>query len=89
MELLVESLQVTIIGMGVVFLVLFLLSIILQLFKSLLYKEEKVVKPSRPERPQVKVQEGKDSDETIAAISAVMAGLLEDNEYIINIKQAT
>ncbi|MTI59750.1 MAG: hypothetical protein FH762_07125 [Firmicutes bacterium] len=87
MELLITTLQVTVIGMGIVFLVLFLLSLILQLFESLLYKEEKVTKPSRPVRSKVRVQEGKGGeDETVAVITAVMASLLEDNEYIANIK---
>lgn len=87
MELLITTLQVTVIGMGIVFLVLFLLSLILQLFKSLLYKEEEVTKPSHPVRGKARVQEGKGrEDETVAVITAVMASLLEDNEYVANIK---
>lgn len=90
MEILSEGLKVTVIGMGVVFLALFLLSVILRFFELFFYKEETEVKTPLPEIKEgerLKGREGEDIEEVVLAISAVMASILDDNEYICNIRQ--
>jgi len=80
MDLLYEGLQITVIGMGVVFFVLFLLSVILRLFKSFFSQKEPEVKVSLP-------GDSKNTEEVVLTICAVMAGILDDKEYICNIRQ--
>jgi len=90
----VNGLKITIIGMGVVFIVLFVLSLILDLFKLIFYKEENI----KEERQKVKKNNGiKQNIRTsvsknghirdIVVISAVMATLLKDDERIVNIRR--
>lgn len=83
-----EGLQVTVIGMGVVVLVLFALVLLLKLFESFLYKgkDSGGNKPSKPKRV-VKVQENDELDEVVAVVSAVMADILDNNECVVNIRQ--
>lgn len=89
-----NGLKITIIGMGVVFIVLFVLSLILDLFKLIFYKEENI----KEERQKVKKNNGiKQNIRTsvsknghirdIVVISAVMATLLKDDERIVNIRR--
>ncbi len=92
MELIVEGLQVMVIGMGVVFVVLYFLSLILRLFKSLFYQKD--LKPTIPasvsqqiSKTQLIEEENLEND--LLVISIVMAQLLTGNKYHINIKQIT
>lgn len=89
MNILINGLQVTVIGMGVVFLVLFVLSLILELFKVLFYKEEKLkIKENITVDQQIKTSVSQKSQvQEVALISAVMATLLKDDEYIVNIRR--
>ncbi len=88
MDTLFEGFQVTVIGMGVVFLVLFLLTLILQLFEAFLYKgkDKEGIKPTRSTELN-KSQKEEGLDEVVVAVSAVMADILDKNECVININQ--
>lgn len=83
MENIIEGLQITIIGMGVVFLALFILSLILQLFKVFFYEEKKIGE----EEKIVKEEGEKELEQFIPVITAVMADVLKENEYVLNIRQ--
>ncbi len=89
MNILINGLQVTVIGIGVVFLVLFVLSLILELFKVLFYKEEKLkIKENINVDQQIKTSVSQKSQvQEVAAISAVMATLIKDDECIVNIRR--
>ncbi len=84
-----NGLKITVIGMGLVFIVLFVLSLILELFKFLFHKETdlKVRKKNRIYQ-DIKTTVFKNNKIVdIAVISAVMATLLEDDERIVNIRR--
>ncbi len=85
MNLLMRGVQVTVIGMGVVFLVLLVLSLILELFKFLFYKEEKLKEKENINKKASVFK--KSQEQEIAVISAVMATLLNDDECIVYIKR--
>lgn len=97
MDILYQGFEVTIIGMGVVFGVLFVLSLILELFKILFYKEKKDSLPEAkvkmsPEELSDKIIEKDsysedDNSEEIAVISAIMSELLEKDQYVVNINR--
>ncbi|MEJ6950672.1 OadG family protein [Natronospora cellulosivora (SeqCode)] len=89
MDILREGLQVTIIGMGLVFFVLVSMMILLKLFSAFLYKEEKT-----PGKEKVKVTAAKQKndniqvkrlEEEISVITAVMTEILDENETIVSI----
>lgn len=88
MNILLEGLQVTVIGMGVVFLVLFALILVLRLFERFLYDEKntKEVQPIKT-KGNKKIQENDELNEVVAAITAVFADSLDNNESIVNIRQ--
>lgn len=87
----VEGLTITVIGMGVVFLVLFLLILVLQLFKTFLYKEKDKGGVKNPEiSRQNSLKTGVQQDELeeiVAVVTAVMEDILDKNEYISKIHQ--
>lgn len=88
MDALFEGFKVTVIGMGVVFLVLFLLTLILQLFEAFLYKGQKTDQPvSTKSSNKDAGQEDEDLNDIVVAVSAVMADIIDKNECIINICQ--
>ncbi len=89
MEALFEGLGVTVIGMGVVFLVLFLLTMILKLFEVFLYRGQKRGQPAiLPKSGSKDISQGdEDLNELVVAVSAVMAEIIDKNECLINIRQ--
>ncbi|MFW5986347.1 MAG: OadG family protein [Halanaerobiales bacterium] len=89
MDILYNGLQVTVIGMGVVFGVLFVLSLLLQLFEYLFYreKEDGVSGPEGKSRKREISYIKKDDEEEIAVISAVMSEALEKDQYVVDINR--
>ncbi|MFW6264810.1 MAG: OadG family protein [Bacillota bacterium] len=87
MDILKEGLQVTVIGMGLVFFVLICLMYVLKLFTVFLNKKEiksdkdKIEIMARKEKTKIK----ENLQEEIAVITAAMLEVLEENETIINI----
>ncbi|HLV09127.1 MAG TPA: OadG family protein [Halanaerobiales bacterium] len=91
MDTIFEGLQVMVIGMGVVFVVLFSLTLVLRAFEAFLYKEKKIKKPSedyggKPKRVQESVAAQERLDE-VAVITTVLYDFLDQGEKIINIRQ--
>lgn len=83
-----EGLQVTILGMAVVFLGLYGLVLVLQIQEKLLSKDSKgEVAESKVSRKATSIQKSDELDETVAAISAVMSEILDNNEAVVNIRQ--
>src|SRR5690554_1883334 len=86
-----EGLQVMVIGMGVVFIVLFMLTLVLRAFEAFLYKEKNLkglqpsedygIKPKKAKEP-VAVQERLDE---VAVITAVLNDFLVEGEKTLNI----
>lgn len=75
--------------MGLVFIVLFVLSLILELFKFLFHKEEKLkVNKKNSINQDIKISVSKNNQIVdITVISAVMDTLLKDDERIVNIRR--
>ena len=90
MDIIREGFQVMVIGMGLVFFVLFSLSLILKFFSTFLYKQEEKNNKKKAKNIDGVKETGKvkDLEEEIAVISAVMADILDENECIINIRPA-
>lgn len=87
MNNIVEGLTITVIGMGVVFLVLFILILVLQLFKIFFYKEkDKGGIKNRQYNLKTGVQQD-ELEEVVAVVTAVMEDILDKNEYISKIQQ--
>lgn len=92
MELIVEGLQVMVIGMGVVFAVLYFLSLILRLFKSLFYQEDLTSTMPASISQQIgknQLIEEKNLENDLLVISIVIAQLFAGEKYHINIKKIT
>lgn len=69
MEKLITGLQITLIGMGIVFIILYLISLVLDLMRPIFYKPEKQKPEQKPAGPK---QPEKDDSELIAVITAAI-----------------
>ncbi|MFW6035340.1 MAG: OadG family transporter subunit [Halothermotrichaceae bacterium] len=88
---LIEGIQISIIGIFLVFLILFILSLILQYFSKLI--QDKEIKPRQQTR-QLKQQKSVEDIDTAlndkkhaVIISAIMAEVLDENQYVVNINK--
>lgn len=73
MEKLITGLQITLIGMGIVFIILYLISLALNLMQPIFYKPQKEQKPTQTQpEPKEKDQPGQDQSELIAVITAAI-----------------
>jgi glutaconyl-CoA/methylmalonyl-CoA decarboxylase subunit delta len=94
MDELVLGLETTVIGVGIVFLALYSLALIMQLFRKLFYKEPDAAPTvdNLPMTPAPGVQEGDSfSEEVVAAIAAAIAaatGKTADQFAIVGIRSA-
>ena len=94
MDELVLGLETTVVGVGIVFLALYSLSLIMQLFRRLFYKEPDAV-PKVDDLPMALAPGGQEgnrfSEEVVAAIAAAIAattGKTTDQFAIVGIRSA-
>ncbi len=81
----------TVVGLGIVFLVLLILMLVLCLFRLIFYKDPEKAKktevPAVAETPVIEVkEEAQDEDELIAILTAAVAASLNTSTYNLQIK---
>lgn len=94
-EALGEGLQVTVVGLAIVFSVLVILMLVLMAMKALFYKPNKIkqanVSPqvkneAKPVNKAVQAEDDMDESELIAVLTAAIAASLNTSTYNLNIK---
>lgn len=92
-EALSEGLQVTVVGLAIVFSVLIILMLVLMAMKAIFYKPNKTEKALQPES-EIKTantsaqakENDMDESELIAVLTAAIAASLNTSTYNLNIK---
>lgn len=91
-EALGEGLQVTVIGLVIVFSVLIILMLVMMAMKAIFYRENKPQKELQPATPSVhqntkaKTEDVINEEELIAVLTAAVAASLNTSTYHLNIK---
>lgn len=88
-EALLEGLQVTVVGLAIVFSVLIILMFVLVAMKKVFYKEPEKAQPAKEETvlEQVRQEEPEmDEGELIAVLTAAVAASLNTSTYNLQIK---
>lgn len=94
-EALSEGLQVTVVGLAIVFSVLVILMLVLMAMKALFYKPNKtkqanvspqVKNEAKPVNKAVQAEDDMDESELIAVLTAAIAASLNTSTYNLNIK---
>ena len=88
-----QGLQVTVVGLCIVFGVLIILMLVLMAFKAIFYKEPKKAAEALPNAESIALPaahepqpEPKDDSELIAVLTAAIAASLNTSTYNLNIK---
>ena len=93
-EALSEGLQVTVVGLAIVFGVLIILMLVLMAFKAIFYKEPEKAAEALPNAESIALPAAKtgpeakpaDDGELIAVLTAAVAASLSTSTYHLNIK---
>lgn len=86
---LLEGVQVTVLGMAIVFAVLIILMLVLMAFRAIFYKEtpkEEAAPATPPVAPVAEPEEEEDEEELIAVLTAAAAACMNTSTYNLKIK---
>lgn len=90
-EALAEGVQVTVVGLSIVFAVLIILMLVLMLMKVIFYKDpnktqKQDIEITQDFAQQVTAESTQDEEELIAVLTAAVAASLNTSTYNLNIK---
>lgn len=87
-EALLEGVQVTVVGLVIVFSVLVLLMLVLMAMKKIFYKEPQKTAPVQQAAPieEIAAEPAMDEEELIAVLTAAVAASLNTSTYNLQIK---